>query len=111
MMGLDWIQDDLRKKDSNTNHPALLRGGSPLSSPVVSVQYLRYIPQGHRRGACARMWAKDPIEGDPLATLRACMIWSEVNTVVEVLTQGSRCEGAGPSHYANTASVPVRPHN
>ena len=39
------------------------------------------------------------------------LVWSEVSTVVEVLTQRSRCEGTDSSHYANAAPVPVRPHN
>ena len=41
------LLDNLWKNDSSTNHPALLRGGGPPTL-VVSVQYLRCIPQGCR---------------------------------------------------------------
>ena len=91
----------------NTNP---VRGGSPLT-PFISVQYLRYIPQGRRFGA--REWAWDLLSSRSKTILRKsyALVWSEVSMVVEVLTQRSRCEGTDPLHYANAAPVPVRPHN
>ena len=98
----------------------LLRGDGPLT-PVVSVQYLRYIPQGRRFGARAQTW--DLLRSRLKAIRKQSYVifaWSEVSKAVEVLSQRNRCEGTDTSrlcttpmqlHYANAVPVPVLPHN
>ena len=93
-----------------TQLPALLRGGGPLT-PVVSVQYLRYIPQGRRFGARARMWDLLRSRSKVIRRQSYVLVWSEVSTVVGVLTQRSRFERKDLSNYGNAAPVPVRSHN
>ena len=88
----------------------LLKGVGPLT-PDVSAQYLRYISQGRRFGTRTPTW--DLLRPRLKANCRQSyiLVWSQVSTVVEVLTQRSRCEGTDPSHHANAAPVPVRTHN
>ena len=109
MTGLDWIQDDSRKNNSSTHLLALLRGDGPLIL-IVSVQDLRYIPQGRRFGGGRGIFYIRS-RSKVIRRQSYVLVWSEVSMVVEVLTQRSRFERTYLLNYANAAPVLVRPHN
>ena len=71
----------------------MAKKAGPQLTLIVSVQYLRYIPQGCRCGE--RAWTRNLLRSQS-KTIRwqyQVLAWSEVSTVVEVLTQCSRCKG------------------
>ena len=109
--GLDPGQSVKKKNNSNiySDEPYLRRGN--LVIRIVSVQDLRYIPQGRRHGARARTWYLLRSRLKVIRWQSRVLARSEVSAMVRVLTQRIKCEGIDPPyHHTNAALVLVCPH-